>query len=64
VDILWSNSVQGGITVKQLSRKEKAELIAAAVKVIGAQKGLSPEARRRGLEVLQQAYIKHSDSRS
>jgi DNA-binding phage protein len=50
--------------VKQLSRKEKAELIAAAMKVIGAQKGLSPEARRRGLEVLQQAYIKHSDSRS
>ncbi|NLL08536.1 MAG: hypothetical protein GX266_05950 [Firmicutes bacterium] len=46
----------------KLSKKERAEMIAAAMKTISQQNGLSPEARQRGLEILQQAYSKHSDS--
>ncbi|HPT82529.1 MAG TPA: hypothetical protein PLM25_01455 [Limnochordia bacterium] len=48
----------------QLSKKEKAELIAAAMKAISEQKGLSPEARQRGLEILQKAYMKNTASSS
>jgi hypothetical protein len=48
--------------VSKLSKKEKTEMIAAAMKTISEQKGLSPEARRRGLAILQQAYAKEADS--
>ena len=47
----------------KLSSKEKAELIAAAMRAISQQKGLSPDARQRGLAVLQQAYAKNADPR-
>lgn len=55
-------SREGRIMTK-LSSKEKAELIAAAMRAISQQKGLSPEARQRGLAVLQQAYAKNADPR-
>lgn len=48
----------------QLTKKEKAELLAAAMKAISEQKGLSPEARQRGLEILQQACRKNTAVRS
>lgn len=49
--------------MNKLSKKERAELLVAAMKAISEQKGLSPEARQRGLEVLQQAYLKNSSPR-
>jgi len=47
----------------KLSKKEKREMIAAAMKTISEHKGLSPATKDRGVVVLAQALLKNSDSR-
>ena len=47
----------------KFTKKEKRELIAAAMKTISEQQGLSPAARERGLATLQKALTKNSDQR-
>lgn len=42
--------------MEKMTRKEKREMIAAAMKAIREQPDLSSDARRRGLDTLQQAY--------
>lgn len=47
----------------KLSKKEKREMIAAAMKTLSEHKSLSPQARDRGLAVLRQAFERTSESR-
>lgn len=47
--------------MNKLTKKEKREMIAAAMKTISEQKSLTPEARERGLVTLRQAFEKNSD---
>ncbi len=42
--------------MEKLTRKEKREMIAAAMKAIREQPDLTPAARERGLNTLQKAY--------
>lgn len=44
--------------MEKMTKKEKREMIAAAMKTISEQESLSPEAKARGLVILQQAYGK------
>ncbi|NMB00435.1 MAG: hypothetical protein GX971_02765 [Firmicutes bacterium] len=47
----------------KLTKKEKREMIAAAMKTISQQQNLSPSARERGLATLQKAFERNSESR-
>lgn len=47
----------------KFTKKEKREMIAAAMKTISQQQNLSPAARERGLATLQKAFEKNSDPR-
>ncbi|HHU61326.1 MAG TPA: hypothetical protein GXZ55_05110 [Natronincola sp.] len=49
--------------MNRMTKKEKRELIASAMKTISEQEGLSPEARKRGITSLEQAYNKNQDSK-
>lgn len=47
----------------KFTKKERREMIAAAMKTISQQQNLSPAARERGLATLQKAFEKNSDLR-
>lgn len=47
----------------KMTKKEKREMIAAAMKTISQQTTISESARNRGLITLQKAYQKHIDSK-
>ncbi len=47
--------------MSKLSKKEKREMIAAAMKTISEHKGLSPASKDRGVVVLGKALAKNSD---
>lgn len=47
--------------MEKLTKKEKREMIAAAMKTISQQEGLSSQARERGLAILQKAYEEKSE---
>ena len=49
--------------MNRMTKKEKRELIASAMKTISEQEGLSPEARKRGLSSLEEAYKKSQGSK-
>lgn len=44
-----------------MSKKEKREMIAAAMKTISQQEGLTEEARERGLASLRKAFERNSE---
>ena len=45
----------------KMTKKERREMIAAAMKTIAEQETLTPAARERGLKSLMQAYKKTTD---
>ena len=47
----------------KLTKREKREMIAAAMKTISEHKSLTPASKERGLGVLEKALAKHSDPR-
>ena len=47
----------------KLTKKEKREMIAAAMKTISEHKGLSPASKDRGVVVLGKALLRNSDPR-
>lgn len=49
--------------MSKLTKKEKHEMIAAAMKTISQHKSLSPASKERGLRVLQNSLVKNSDPR-
>jgi hypothetical protein len=49
--------------MEKMTKKEKREMIAAAMKTISEQEGLTPDARARGLAILQQAFEKKIESK-
>lgn len=49
--------------MNKLTKKEKREMIASAMKTISEHKSLTPAARDRGLATLQKAFEKNSDTR-
>lgn len=49
--------------MNKMSKKEKREMIASAMKTISQQKNLSPEARARGLSILQKAFEKQTEAK-
>lgn len=49
--------------MNRLTKKEKREMIAAAMKTISEHHSLTPEARERGLVTLQKAFEKNSVSK-
>lgn len=49
--------------MEKMTKKEKREMIAAAMKTISEQEALTPDARARGLAILQQAFEKKIESK-
>ncbi|NLJ74153.1 MAG: hypothetical protein GX331_04080 [Firmicutes bacterium] len=49
--------------MEKMTKKERREMIAAAMKTIAQQETLTPAARERGLKYLIQAYKKATDSK-
>ncbi|MCK9524829.1 MAG: hypothetical protein M0R49_02750 [Limnochordia bacterium] len=49
--------------MQKLTKSEKREMIAAAIKTISEHKSLAPASRERGLTVLSKALAKNSDLR-
>lgn len=54
---------KGAGRVDKMTKKEKREMIAAAMKTISEQECLSLEQRQRGLQILQQAYVKKAEKK-
>jgi len=48
--------------MNRFSKKEKREMIAAAMKTLSEHKSLSPEAKDRGLNTLQKALERNTDT--
>lgn len=48
--------------MNKLTKKEKREMLAAAMKTISQQKNLTPQARERGLSTLQKAFEKNTEA--
>jgi hypothetical protein len=61
--VLMNYHILGGINVEKMTKKERREMIAAAMKTIAQQETLTPAARERGLKYLMQAYKKATDSK-
>ncbi|HKM43695.1 MAG TPA: hypothetical protein VJZ70_06845 [Limnochordia bacterium] len=49
--------------MQKLTKREKQEMIAAAMKTISEHKSLAPASKERGLSVLGKALTKNSDPR-
>ncbi|NLL48187.1 MAG: hypothetical protein GX249_06355 [Firmicutes bacterium] len=49
--------------MERLSKQEKREMIAAAMKTISEHRSLKPDSKERGLRVLEQALTRNSASK-